>query len=171
MVGEVVVLAMFEDEDASLVEQVAFEDEPGYLGQFLESIRRVGKDEVELLMTALQEAEHVATDEQVALIAQLLEALSYEVGMVLSASTLTTRLQPRETSSSEMLPVPAKRSRATASSKSMYPCSTLKIFSLAKSVVGRALKVRGISKCLPLYCPVMMRILLLSVMLVDVWFE
>ncbi len=82
MVGEVVVLAMFEDEDASLVEQVAFEDEPGYLGQFLESIRRVGKDEVELLMTALQEAEHVATDEQVALIAQLLEALAYEVGMV-----------------------------------------------------------------------------------------
>ena len=82
MVGEVVVLAVFEDEDASLVEQVAFEDEPGDLGQFLECIRRIGKDEVELLMAALQEPEHIATDEQVALIAQLLEALAYEVGMI-----------------------------------------------------------------------------------------
>ena len=31
------------------------------------------------------------------------------------------------------------------------------MFSLAKSVVGLALKLRGMSKCRPLYCPVMMR--------------
>ena len=58
MVGEVVVLAMFEDEDASLVEQVAFENQLGYLGQFLECNRRVGKDAVDILMTAHKEAAH-----------------------------------------------------------------------------------------------------------------
>ena len=45
-----------------------------------------------------------------------------------------------------MLPVPAKRSKAvTPSLKSMRLESTLKRFSLAKSVVGRALKLRGTS--------------------------
>ena len=53
-----------------------------------------------------------------------------------------------------MLPVPEKRSRAVASSKSMYCISTLKMFSLAKSVVGLALNDFGISKCRPLYFPV-----------------
>ena len=72
----------------------------------------------------------------------------------LSDSTLTTEAQPRDSSSKEMLPVPANKSRAETPSRSMYPFITLKIFSLAKSVVGRALNVRGMSKCLPLYCPV-----------------
>ena len=63
-----------------------------------------------------------------------------------SASTLTTWSHPRESSSSDMLPVPANRSRATAPSRSMYPFITLNMFSLAKSVVGRALNVRGMSK-------------------------
>ena len=35
---------------------------------------------------------------------------------------------------------------------------TVFLYALAKSVVGRALKVRGISKCLPLYFPVIIRI-------------
>ena len=76
-----------------------------------------------------------------------------------SVSTLTTLAHPLERSSSEMLPVPAKRSNAVASSKSTYALSTLKMFSLAKSVVGRALNERGMSKCLPLYSPVMMRMM------------
>ena len=82
MVGEVVVLAMFEDEDASIVEQVAFEDELGYLGQLFECIGWVGKDEVELLMAALQKSEYIATNQNVALFVQLLEALVDEVGMI-----------------------------------------------------------------------------------------
>ena len=57
-----------------------------------------------------------------------------------------------------MLPVPEKRSSASAPSKSIYCVSTLKMFSLAKSVVGLALKLRGISKCRPLYRPVIIRI-------------
>ena len=75
-----------------------------------------------------------------------------------SASTLTTLEHPLESISSVMLPVPAKRSRAVAPSISTYPLRTLKMFSLAKSVVGRALNVRGTSKRRPLYFPVMIRI-------------
>ena len=47
--GEVVVLAMFEDEDAFGSKDVLLEYEVGYLGQFLEGIGRVGEDKVELL--------------------------------------------------------------------------------------------------------------------------
>lgn len=71
-----------------------------------------------------------------------------------SASTLTTVSQPRDSNSRDMLPVPEKRSRAVLPSKSIYPQSTLKMFSLAKSVVGLALNARGISNRLPLYLPV-----------------
>ena len=62
--------------------------------------------------------------------------------------------------SSVMLPVPAKRSsaRGASLSKSMYARRTLNRFSLAKSVVGRALNERGTSKCLPLYLPATIRI-------------
>ena len=46
---EVVVLAMFEDEDAFGSKDVLLEYEVGYLWQFLEGIGRVGKDKVKLL--------------------------------------------------------------------------------------------------------------------------
>ena len=82
MVGEVVVLAMFEDKDAAFVEQVAVEYELWNLGQLFECIGWVGKDEVELLMAALHESEYIATNQNVALFVQLLEALADEVGMV-----------------------------------------------------------------------------------------
>ena len=49
--------------------------------------------------------------------------------------------------------MPAKRSRQRQSSKSMYCMSTLNRFSLAKSVVGRALKLLGTSKRLLLCLP------------------
>ena len=76
-----------------------------------------------------------------------------------SISTLTTRSQPLDSSSSVMLPVPEKRSRACFPSRSMYPASTLNMFSLAKSVVGLALNERGMSKRRPLYNPVIILIL------------
>ena len=50
MVGEVIVLAMLEDEDALLVEQVAIQYQVGNLWQLLQSVWRVGKDEVKLLV-------------------------------------------------------------------------------------------------------------------------
>ena len=49
MGGEVVVLAVLEDEDAFGGEDVLLEDEVGYLRQFLEGVGRVGEDEVKLL--------------------------------------------------------------------------------------------------------------------------
>ena len=57
-----------------------------------------------------------------------------------------------------MLPVPEKRSSAVVSSKSTMFVSMLNRFSFAKSVVGRALNVRGISKWRPLYFPLIIRI-------------
>ena len=49
MGGEVVVLAMFEDEDAFRGKDVLLEYEVGNLGQFLQRVGRVGKDKVKLL--------------------------------------------------------------------------------------------------------------------------
>ena len=49
MGGEVVVLAVLEDEDAFGGEDVLLEDEVGYLRQFLQGVGRVGEDEVKLL--------------------------------------------------------------------------------------------------------------------------
>ena len=75
-----------------------------------------------------------------------------------SISTDVTAVHPLDSNSRLMLPVPEKRSRASVSSKSMILSNMLKRFSLAKSVVGRALKLRGMSKCLPLYFPLIIRI-------------
>lgn len=49
MLGEVIVLAMLKDENAFGSEDVLLEYNVGYLRQFLESVGRVGKDEVKLL--------------------------------------------------------------------------------------------------------------------------
>ena len=122
MLLEVIVFAMLQHEDAVVLQQSLFEDKVRNRGNLLQRIGWVGKDEVELLVTTLKESEHVGTQGNASVV------------------------QPRDSSSSEMLPVPEKRSRAAASSKSTYCTSTLKMFSLAKSVVGRALNERGISK-------------------------
>ena len=82
VVGEVVVLAMLENEDAILVQEVSIQDQVGNLRQFLQSVRRVGKDEVELLVATLQKTEHVATNQDIPVFVQLLEALADEVGVV-----------------------------------------------------------------------------------------
>ena len=48
MLGEVMILAMFEYEDAVGSKDVAAEDEVGQGGELFQGIGRVGKDEVEL---------------------------------------------------------------------------------------------------------------------------
>ena len=62
MLGEVVVLAVFQTEDAIGQQQLVLEDEVGQGGDLLQRIGWVGKDEVELLVARLEKAEHVATD-------------------------------------------------------------------------------------------------------------
>ena len=59
--GEVVVFAMFEDEDTLGLEQTFLEDETWNPGQLLQGIGRIGKDEVELLLARLDETEGIAT--------------------------------------------------------------------------------------------------------------
>ena len=49
MGGEVVLLAVLEDEDAFGSEDFLLENEVGNLRQFLQCVGRVGKDEVKLL--------------------------------------------------------------------------------------------------------------------------
>ena len=50
MLGEVVVFAVFKDEDAVGLQQLLFEDEVGNLGQLLQRVGWVGKDKVILLL-------------------------------------------------------------------------------------------------------------------------
>ena len=61
MCREVVVFAVLKDEDAALFQQCFLEDEVRDCGQLLQRIGRVGKDEVELLMTTLDEAEYITS--------------------------------------------------------------------------------------------------------------
>ena len=82
MLGEVVVLAMLEYEDSILVEHVTVEHQVRNLRQFFQCVRRVGEDEVVFLVVALQKAEHVASDQDVLVLANFFETLADEVGMV-----------------------------------------------------------------------------------------
>ena len=82
MVGEIVVLAMLENEDALFVEKIAIEYEVWNLGELLQCVWRIGKDEIKLLLAGSQEAEHVATNQKILVFAQFLEAFSDKVGMV-----------------------------------------------------------------------------------------
>ena len=85
MGGEVVILAMLEDEDAIRGKDALVEDKVGDLRQLLESIGRIGKDEVKLLSARLDEAEDIAADGSADIGAELLEALRYE-GMMIAVS-------------------------------------------------------------------------------------
>ena len=82
MVGEIVVLAMFENEDALFVEKVTIQYEVWNLGELLQCVWRIGKDEIELLFAGSQEAEYIAANQKIPVFAQFLEALSDKVGMV-----------------------------------------------------------------------------------------
>ena len=82
MVGEIVVLAMLENEDALFVEKIAIEYEVWDLGELLQCVWRIGKDEIELLLACSQEAEYIAANQKILVFAQFLETLADEVGMV-----------------------------------------------------------------------------------------
>ena len=82
MLGEIIILAMFENEDSIFVQQVAIQYEVWNLRKFLQRVWRIGKDEIKLLLAGSQEAEHIATNQKILVFAQFLEALSDEVGMV-----------------------------------------------------------------------------------------
>ena len=79
---------MFEDEDAFRGKDVLLEYEVGNLWQFLEGVRRVGKDEIKLLAARLDESEYIATDRGAYIGAELLKALGYE-SMVVAVGLYT----------------------------------------------------------------------------------
>ena len=79
---------MFEHENAFRSKDVLLEYEVGYLGQFLQRIGRVGKDEVKLLAARLDESEYIATDRGAYIGAELLKALGNE-GMVVAVGLNT----------------------------------------------------------------------------------
>ena len=58
------VFAVLKDEDAVVLQQLTFEDKVGEGRQFFQCVRRVCKDEVELLLARLDKAEHVAAKGQ-----------------------------------------------------------------------------------------------------------
>ena len=80
VLGEVVLLAVLEDEDTVVLQER--QSLVRYLGKGGEGVWRVGKDEVELLAARLEEAEDVAAHQGVVERAELLHALAYEVGVV-----------------------------------------------------------------------------------------
>ena len=65
MIGEIVVLAVLEYEDAFLVQQVAIKNEVWNLWQFLQCVWWVGEDEIKLLLARLQKAKDIATYQDV----------------------------------------------------------------------------------------------------------
>lgn len=73
-------------------------------------------------------------------------------------STEVTEAAPRDRSSKEMAPVPAKRSSARIPSMSIMFSMTLKMFSRAKSVVGRAVIDDGTSNRRRPYLPLIILI-------------
>ena len=75
-------LAVLEDEQTAGAQHSLAKDELRYGRQRGQSVRRVGEDEVVLLLARLDEAEHVATDEDVVLRAELRHALADERRMV-----------------------------------------------------------------------------------------
>ena len=79
---------------------------------------------------------------------------------ICAISTAVTSRAPLDTNSKPIPPVPANQSSISTSSKSIRFARRLNKLSFAKSVVGRALKLRGTSKCRPLYLPLIIRIVL-----------
>lgn len=77
-----VVLAVFKHKYAVGLQQSALKYELGQSGQLGKSVGRIGKDKVELLVTALYKAEHVAAQGDTFVCSQLFKALLYEGMMV-----------------------------------------------------------------------------------------
>ena len=69
---------MFEHKESSLLEQATFHYDVGHLWQLLQSIRRIGKDEVEAFTTACQISKHIGTDGEGFLCLQLIHETADE---------------------------------------------------------------------------------------------
>ena len=82
MVAEILVFAVFKDKHTIWFQEVLTEDERGDGGQLLQGIGRIGKDEVELHLTALDEPEGIAADWCNRGRTQFLQALHDEAVMV-----------------------------------------------------------------------------------------
>lgn len=70
MAGEIIVLAMLQDEDSAFLQQIARHDDIGNFFQIGQGIGRVSKDEVELLIATGQITEHITTNGYTRLILQ-----------------------------------------------------------------------------------------------------
>ena len=79
---EVVVLAVLEDKQATRRQHVLGKYKLGDGGQIGQSVWRIGKDKVELLLARLDEAEHIATYKDVVLDTYLRHTLAYKGGVV-----------------------------------------------------------------------------------------
>ena len=62
--GEIVLLAVLEDEDAVVFQKSLLKDETGNRGKLFQGVWGIGKDEIKLLLTGFDEAEHITTDRQ-----------------------------------------------------------------------------------------------------------
>ena len=82
MGGEVVVFAMLKDKQSVFFQESVLEDEVGEGGKLGQRIGRIGEDEVELLVTALQEMEDISFYQHMFFRADFLHALTDEAGMV-----------------------------------------------------------------------------------------
>lgn len=73
MAGEIIVLAMLQDEDSTFLQQIARHDDIGDFFQIGQGIGRVGKDEVKLLIAPSQIAKHITTNGYTRLILQFFQ--------------------------------------------------------------------------------------------------
>lgn len=82
MLGEVVLLTVFENEDASITKEsrrrflTLRNNDVGNLREFLKGVGRVSKDKVVLLSAGFQKAEHIATDKCATLLLKFLYTLT-----------------------------------------------------------------------------------------------
>lgn len=138
-------------------EQIAFQDQLHDLLAAFQVVGGVGEDHVELLGTAFQVEEYVGLDGIEVFDPQLCGRLADET--VMHGVDLDRRDAPCAARCELVAdrPVPAKRSSTSHSSKSSRLPSTLKRFSLAKSVVGRARRFLGGLIARPRYFPLTIR--------------
>ena len=154
MFRKVIVLSVFKYQYTIRLQQLILQNQIRYLRQSLQCIRRVCKDKIKLLMATFDKAKHITANGNATVCIQLLQALA-DKSMVVAVCFHTdyaltaTRYQLQRDAACTGKEVKCHRTLKVI---------TLKIFSLAKSVVGLALNVRGTSKCLPLYSPVIIRI-------------
>ena len=82
MLREVVILAMFENEYPVFLQYTFLEDKVRDGWKFLKGVWRVGKDEVELLLTGLNKLKHIASERCGCLSSEFLKTLLDETVMV-----------------------------------------------------------------------------------------